>query len=298
MAENKEWWWAKTKAEYLSGMHGLLGLSQRFIVEQEAYWVSKFAGAEINLPPIPKQLDSIRYRAVTRGLMFVPHFVPTPELSEIQVSEAQRGSFVPLPVDQWKDKNYGLKENGYWVLVENITAHQASEGWGFYADTSILGLYLAHLRSSGKIVNSNEWPSNPVFPTSRFGVSESNFRQYVAPFVAQLLGIDLEQIRLPWAKEYHYLGKNFYSEWGKFSYSEWVNDSTNLPKVSLTLGGYADGLDSVEAAPSGMNACLVGFRMVVQESDTLKQIELEEGEVYALADHLFDDKGLKPLSSK
>ena len=133
------------------------------------------------------------------------------------------------------------KLQGLWFLVDGSQKPNHDSGRQLY-ENDPLGPTLARLRQEGKIAVPSSYRHIP--DASRFAVSWDEVTQHVNPAVAELLGVEVSQVRLPRAIEFNVLGNLFHPEWGETTTWEWFEDvfggGRRLHGGYSVYGGLAD----------------------------------------------------------
>jgi len=149
---------------------------------------------------------------------------------------------------------------GVWVVIDGSQKPQYKDGKQMYENDPFAKL-LTQLREKGKI-QVPDW-CRDIPKDSRFGVSHDELRNSVNPAIANLLGVQPEQVRLPKAIEFNVLGNLYHHEWGKTTSWEWFQDK--FEDAYRLIGGHSDfgGLAYVNFYASDYHGDRIGFRPLV-----------------------------------
>lgn len=226
--------------------------------------LAAFFGQEVDVPNPPQELSAALIRAQEIGwTQAEAHFLPKMELK-------QNLNFPGWTVkpEQWYwnkikekkvDKNAAALE-GIWVIVDGSQKPQYKDGKQMYENDPFAAT-LAQFRKEGKI-QVPDWYRN-IPANSRFGISNDELQNHVNPAIANLLGVQPEQVRLPKAIEFNVLGNFAHPEWGKTNTWEWFADKFEGGFRLVGGGSVRGGLAFVDCDASGGHFDSVGFRPLV-----------------------------------
>lgn len=146
---------------------------------------------------------------------------------------------------------------GSWVLLDNTQKPNYEDGKQMYKKDPF-GPLLAKLRKDNKIQKIKHIPED-----SRFGISPDELRTIVLPEIANLMGVNKSQVRLPKEIEFNVIGNFKHQKWGETNTWEWLED--NFGGADRLIGGDSDdgGLTYVSHYWSGYHIDGIGFRPLV-----------------------------------
>lgn len=106
-----------------------------------------------------------------------------------------------------------------WILIDKTQKPDYKDGKQMY-EKDPLGSIISRLRKEGKIQKVKGIPD-----ASRFRISHDELTQTALPEIANLLGVEASDVRLPKAIEFNVIGNFKHPEWGKTNTWEWFDDS-------------------------------------------------------------------------
>lgn len=203
--------------------------------EQEKLW--EFFGKEIEVPSLPDEITPEKYE-LWKELGFDLHYLPDEDL----VKDRDLPGWEKKPKDWFYDQISegnisadAVKLTNAWVLTDSRAKPQYDNGNQMYENDDKIGNVLKKLRQQGMIEKYKK-------ADSRFNISWDELNRVgVKAALAKLLGVDPENLRLPRAIEWNYLGNAFHKEWGETNVWEWFEDSYDKGRERLGGGGSFDG---------------------------------------------------------
>ena len=235
------------------------------LVGRESENLREFFVYDIDVPPVPEEITPEQYEK-WKELGFELHYLPEEDLT--------KGRDLPgwkkKPKDWFYDKiqegkvsEDATKLPGAWILADSREKPQYNDGDQTYEDDEKIGKVLKKLRANGVIEDFKK-------ADSRFNISWGELNKTeMKEALAEILNTDPQNLRLPRAVEWNYLGNAFYERWGETSTWEWFEDEYDKGLGRL-YGGDSDygGLSYVYwDAPVNPIDCL-GFRPLVVFSST------------------------------
>ncbi len=227
--------------------------------------LSKFFGREISVPLPPSELCAVMARAGAIGWHAAEaHFLPPEKLERDVKIPGWTDKPEPWFWDKVKDGEIlGEAGNlgGVWVIIDGACRPIYMKGDQMYFADPFAPV-LSQLRSEGKIKVPQGFEHIPA--TSRFGISYDELQVYVLPTIADYLGVDLRQVRVPRVIEYNVLGNMGHREWGITDTWEYLTDRC-VGDDHLAAGNLigAHGLSHFSFGKSSERISNVGFRPMV-----------------------------------
>lgn len=253
-------------ADIIASVHKLNGSDVPFpsvatVVKETT--IQTFSKDQLILPEtqIPQEVSAILQRAEKAGLTFFEPY----RLSGLTLNKDSN-------VDGWdkkpEDSYWGAIKNGNvsqdapklpdaWVLIDKTQKPDYRDGKQMY-EKDPLGTLIARLRKTGKIQKVKGTPE-----ASRFRISHDELFQVVLPEIANLLGVEASQVRLPKIIEFNVMGNLKHPEWGTTNTWEWFDDKFGGGR--RLIGGRSDvgGLASVSRRWRGAHYDDAAFRPLV-----------------------------------
>lgn len=236
---------------------------------RESKAIEKFFGEKLEAAPLPEEITPERYRE-WREKGFELHYLPPEELSEDRdlpgwqkkpgkryTPDQQHGIEF---FDEIKNGNLpkdAAKLPGSWILIDEREKPRYQARKRVYKD-DLLAAALEDLRKKNVI-------SDYQIKNSRFNTSHNELHKpEVKEAIAQALGVDPENLRLPRAIEWNYLGNAFYHQWSDGEALEWFEDDYQKGQRTLYGGDSRHGGLSYMnwGLPDGREYSL-GFRPLV-----------------------------------
>lgn len=255
-------------ARVLREQYGDVPLTNYLLPEQfgaqEQEKLSRFFDRKITVPTPPQELSVAMLKAKEIGwTQAEPHFLPKMELkqnSDISEWTIRPEDWYWQKIREGKVAKDAATLEGIWVIVDGSQKPQYKDGKQMYENDPFAKV-LAQLREAKKI-QVPDWCKN-IPKDSRFGISNDELQTHVNPAIADFLGVQPEQVRLPKAIEFNILGNLAHPEWGKTNTWEWFQDKFG-GGYRLVGGGSGDGgLTGVRSGVSGGHGGYVGFRPLV-----------------------------------
>ncbi|HEU0050870.1 MAG TPA: hypothetical protein VFQ60_02315 [Patescibacteria group bacterium] len=231
------------------------------IIALESQALRAFFGKEIPVPSIPQEITVERLKK-WREQGFELHYLPEADLGRVnhQLNESETTlEFKDTP--GWKKKlvywgknstpplpsNF-LKLRAGWVLIET---RQYSEAINAY-ENDVFGPAIKRLRMRGVVLNFSE-------ETRKWFSYKDLKKPAVQLAFAEILGVDVEQIRLPEQMEVNVLG-NIHAYWKNPGLLEWRDLTGSYDQnysIAGSIGGFA--LMRTDTSDEGL-----GFRLMVR----------------------------------
>ncbi len=224
--------------------------------------LSKFFGKEIIVSPPPQELTDAMLKAREIGwTQAEAHFLPNIKFEK----NSNFPGWIIKPSDWFWEriKEKELEEettslNGVWVIVDGSQKPEYQTGSKMYENDPFLNL-LKGLRESGKIKTEVPWLKD-ISWNSRFAISYDEIQDSVNPTIANLLGVESKQVRLPRAIESNFLSNLYHPEFGETYSWEWCQDkfADGLP----LLWGRSNngGLGTFDGTATIRHGKHIGFR--------------------------------------
>lgn len=255
-------------ARVLREQYGDVPLTNYLLPEQygaqEQETLSKFFDRKVIIPTPPQELSVAMLKAKEVGwTQAEAHFLPKIELkqnSDISEWTVRPQDWYWQKIKEGKVAKDAATLEGIWVIIDGSQKPQYKDGKQMY-ENDPFALVLSQLRKEGKI-QVPDWCRNiPV--NSRFGISNDELQAHVNPAIANLLGVQPEQVRLPKAIEFNVLGNFAHPEWGKTNTWEWFADKFGGGR--RLIGGDSDrsGLAAVNDRASVYRDGSIGFRPLI-----------------------------------
>jgi hypothetical protein len=201
------------------------------------------------------------------------HYIPEEEMTEDKQYPGwkKKPDKKYTPDKQWgieffeesKNSQNGLKPDttkltGGWVLIDTRQKPPYKDKVkAEYPDNDPLAQAIEELRAQGHIAGDN-------LQGNRFRISwEELQKPEVKAKLAEILEVDPDQIRLPRAIEWNFLGNAYYEKWGTTDTYEWFQEE--YQSSGHLIGGSSDdgGLSGVHWDPADSRHGNIGFRPVV-----------------------------------
>ncbi|MEK7535867.1 MAG: AAA family ATPase [Patescibacteria group bacterium] len=239
------------------------------LVEREAENLQKFFGKDIDVPPVPDSITLEQYEK-WKEMKFELHYLPAEDMSEnanypgwkkkpgkkftpngngIEFMEEAKNSQNSLTPDT-------LQLTGAWVLVDTREKPAYKSGNQNYKDDKFTQV-IKELRKANVIGEKGK-------KGSRFNITwEELQKPEVKQKLAEILEVNPDQIRLPRAIEWNFLGNAYYQQWGNTDTWEWFEEVYS--GSGHLIGGDSDdgGLSSVDWGNAGSRGGDIGFRPLI-----------------------------------
>lgn len=164
---------------------------------------------------------------------------------------------------RWRKPNKTL--TGTWVLIDGRQIPNYQDGQQMYGDD-----YLAPIigREQDRIERHNKSRPNRTPHGSRFapGIGSTGFLEasFILEEFAKVIGVDMEQVRLPTAIEFNVLGNMHHPEWREATCYELVKDGLEDGGAIVPSLYSSDAFgDRLEEPTMTMGADGIGFRPIV-----------------------------------
>lgn len=240
------------------------------IYERERGIITAFFGEELDVSPLPDEITSERVANWNKCGM-VLHFLPDVDLLQdcefpgwnvkpyswfferVQVSDILDNDPTGELVPEGSPLNLGNR----WVLIDERDK-PIDKPDQVYANDFLYD-HIAKLATDGKIER------NPnMHPGTRLFTSWNEWHELIRPEVARILGVRLEQVRLPRVVEFNYFGNAIKPQWGETDTWEWLQEACAGGKYRLRGGhSFAGGLAIVYWRGPAGHGTDRGFRPVV-----------------------------------
>ena len=235
------------------------------LVGRESEKLREFFGYDIEVPPVPDEITPEKCEQ-WKELGFELHYLPEEDLTkdrDLPGWKKKPGELFFNQISDGKLSSDSTKLAGSWVLIDSRAKPQYDDGKQIYENDDQIGDALGKLRQQGLIENYKE-------TGSRFNISWDELNKTeMKEALAEILNTDPQNLRLPRAVEWNYLGNAFYEHWGETSIWEWLEDEYDKGQERLYGGGSGNGgLSGVDwHSPDGRDGGL-GFRPLVVFSST------------------------------
>ena len=243
----------------VEGMEGREGFDE--IQERERESLRAFFGSDIDVPSVPGSVTMEQYEQ-WKEMGLELHYMPDMEMSEnknypgwkkkptsnINLFNAVKDKKEKLAADT-------LKLPGAWVVVDAREKPQYQNGNQVYANDPLKDV-IEELRKQ-KVIGGTK-------AGSRFEISwDELHKPEVKAKFAEILGTTPDQLRLPRAIEWNFLGNAHYQKWGDTNTWEWFEDS--YQGSGRLAGGGSDygGLSRVDWAAPDRRGAYCGFRPLI-----------------------------------
>lgn len=240
----------------------------RKLIGRETKMIKEFFGYRIETPTLPQEITPERYHE-WKEKGFELHYLPPVEMTEDKEYPGWKKKpgkkYAGVGMDFW-----GAIKKGYlsadtaklpssWILIDGRNKPDRYKAGEWEYKNDILATVLKQLREDKLTEDYKD-------KDSRFNISwDELHRPEVKEAIAQALGVESKNLRLPRAIEWNYLGNAFYHQWDRGDSWEWFEDvNKGLPSGRL-LGGSprSGGLSWVASKPSNQRGDQLGFRPLV-----------------------------------
>jgi len=229
------------------------------IINREKRALERFFGKEIKVSPLPPEITPeklLHWKELGMAL----HYLPSIEMAQ----EKNFPGWNIKPNDLYEKIQAGevsrevLKLSGKWVLIDTRDKPDYRGGDQLYSD-DFLAPILKKLRENGELYHDRNCPIQ-----TRLRVSWQDYHDILRPKIAKILKVRPDQVRLPRAIEFNFLGNAHYSQWGETDFREWFEDKTIANRC--LCGGRSDKgrLADVYVDSVDKHYTNVGFRPLVE----------------------------------
>jgi len=126
---------------------------------------------------------------------------------------------------------------GEWILVDSRNKPAEDRDGRQLYPNDFLGPIMEKLRGLGKLEECD-------IPQTRAFISWEEYHDILVPEIAKILKVKPDQVRLPRAIEFNFLGNAYYPQWGETNSWEWfedrIYDKKCLSGGHSRHGGFAD----------------------------------------------------------
>ena len=232
---------------------------QNELITIEKETIIKYFGEElgktIEVPPLPAEITSEQLEFWEQNQLAL-HYSPGVEITKDNTFPGQTKK-LDADIYKWiveaKISPEAAKLPKGWILIDTRAKPNYASGDQMY-ENDLLAPVLEKLRLAGYISSFKQ-------TSSRFNISADELNKAeVQIALAETLKIKLEQLDLPPATLYNYLGNAFYPEWGETNTWEWFQEEYSGGR---RLGGGrsgSGGLSSVRYGSSDSRNGNLGFR--------------------------------------
>lgn len=235
------------------------------LINREQEKLREFFGYDIEAPPLPDEITPEKYER-WKELGFELHYFPEEDMTkdrDLPDWQKKPNDWFYEQISEGKISPDATKLSGAWALIDNREKPQYDGVGQMYENDDKIGNALKKLRKQGVIQKYEK-------ADSRFSISWDELNKAeVKEVLAKLLDIDSENLRLPRAIEWNYLGNAFNNQWGETNTWEWFEDECDKGRKRLYGGNcHNGGLSFVNRNTPGNRYGLLGFRPLVVFSST------------------------------
>jgi len=196
---------------------------QNELITIEKETIIKYFGEElgktIEVPPLPAEITSEQLEFWEQNQLAL-HYSPGVEITKDNTFPGQTKK-LDADIYKWiveaKISPEAAKLPKGWILIDTRAKPNYASGDQMY-ENDLLAPVLEKLRLAGYISSFKQ-------TSSRFNISADELNKAeVQIALAETLKIKLEQLDLPPATLYNYLGNAFYPEWGETNTWEWFQE--------------------------------------------------------------------------
>ncbi|TAK95101.1 hypothetical protein EPO05_05125 [Patescibacteria group bacterium] len=235
-------------------------LEFRELIKKESEVIEGFFGKHIDVPPLPKSITLEKFK-YWESIGFELHYLPKEEMTPDKDFPGwiNKPEYFFEQVQRKRITKDSSLLNGEWVLVDGRPKPDGEVTVGEYSNDS-LGETLVVLRKVGAIQKDEH---RPLFSRYLVSCNELNSDALKTAF-AELLRANSQDVCLPRAIEWNYLGNAFHPEWGETSSREWFQD--NFKNGHHLYGGSSilGGLSNVYHYSPVFRGNDLGFRLMVR----------------------------------
>lgn len=224
-------------------------------------YFGKELGQTIDIPAIPEEITPEQLEFWEQNQLAL-HYSPGIEIPEDNNFSGQKKKLDP-DIYKWiqegKISPDSIKLPQGWILVDERAKPAYAEAKQMY-ENDLLSPVLEDLRNKGSLTAKD--PAG-----SRFNISHDDLNKpEVKTALAAALKVKPEQLDLPPATLYNYLGNAFYPEWGDTNIYEWFKEE--FQGGSHLLGGKSNlgGLSFVNPNSSDYRDGFLAFRPLARFS--------------------------------
>jgi len=235
------------------------------LINRERNKLREFFGYDIEVPNLPDEITPEKCEQ-WKELGFELHYLPDEDLTKGRDLPGWKKKPGELFFNQISDGKLfpdSTKLAGSWVLIDSRAKPQYDNGEQSYENDDQIGDALGKLRQQGLIENYKE-------TGSRFNISWDELNKTeMKEALAEILNTDPQNLRLPRAVEWNYLGNAFYESRGETNTYEWFEDEYDKGQGRLRGGSSGNGgLSNVRWGGPGGRGVVLGFRPLVVFSST------------------------------
>ena len=237
----------------------------RDLINREKEALKEFFGYDIDVPPVPDEITPEKYEQ-WKELGFELHYLPEEDLTkdrDLPGWKKKPNEWFFSKISEGEFSPDSTKLTGNWILIDSRAKPQYDKGEQSYENDDQIGTALGKMRQQGLIENYKK-------TGSRFNISWDELNKTeMKEALAEILNIDPQNLRLPRAIEWNYLGNAFYEHWGETNTWEWFEDEYDKGQRRLN-GGFSDhgGLSDVRWYAPDSRLDHLGFRPLVVFSST------------------------------
>ena len=243
------------------------------IYDRERQLIMEFFGRELPVAPIPTEITNERlenWRGQGMGL----HYLPNINLDRNQTFPGWKVKLYEWFYERMEigdvldfDDNGQLTQvsepanlGGLWVLIDERA--KPADNSGVLYENDFLEETMRTLQEANVIEHNH----NLALGT-RFYASWVEWYEKIRPEAAKLLGVDINQVRLPRVVEFNYFGNLLHPDWGTTDTWEWLQEACAGGKYRMRGGhSFAGGLAIVYWRSPPGHGTDRGFRPVVDFS--------------------------------
>lgn len=236
------------------------------LVSREKNKLKEFFGYDIDVPPLPEEITLEKYEQ-WKELSFELHYLPEEDMTkdrDLPGWQKKPNDWFYNAIGERKISPDATKLSGAWVLIDSRekprydNSDPMRRGEQMYENDDEIGNAFKKLRQRRVVKDHRK-------DDSRFNISWDELnKDEVKKALAKILGIDPENLRLPRAIEWNYLGNAFHKEWGETNVLEWFEDEYEKGRERLSGGGSGGGgLSDVKEIPPSFSYIDFGFRPLV-----------------------------------
>ncbi|TAK95098.1 hypothetical protein EPO05_05110 [Patescibacteria group bacterium] len=238
----------------------LLPVEFRELIKNEGEALDKFFGKHVSIPSLPESITLEKFK-YWESIGFELHYLPAEEMKSEK--DFPGWNKKPSPWFYEKIRAKSIAEDsamlrGGWILIDGRPKPEYQSGDQAYVDDS-LAETLTKLRKSGNLLGYK-------IAASRFDISWDELRDgEVKAAFAELLHTVPEDIQLPRAIEWNFIGNVHHPEWGDTNSWEWFQDEFIAGGGGLYGGRLGNGgLSNVGVYASFVRDSGIGFRLLVR----------------------------------
>lgn len=246
------------KIRNAGGEEELSLLEFKELQKSEKEKLDKFFGYTVEVPNLPGEITAERY-VKWKKMGFELHYLPKEKMSK----ERNLPGWDKKPnnlfeyIKEGKVESGAIELAGQWVLIDERIKPDYDVGDQVYKDDPLSGAI--------KELRERKVLSDFKIMDSRFSISSEDFKKdEVRKTFANVLGVNPDNVRLPRAIEFNFIGNAHYPEWGHTTTWECFDDKhdggSRLHGGNKDRGGLSDInhlSSSDDRRPPG------GFRLII-----------------------------------